>query len=120
MKQQLWKPSLLWLMMLGLLGCSKDNDSPTPEPPGGDDVTVENVTYSNFVGSLLQSKCSSCHTGNGEGTALWTFSGYSSVSANLARITDVVVVRRIMPKNGSLSNRELELLKAWIDKGAPQ
>ncbi|WP_257658053.1 hypothetical protein [Parapedobacter lycopersici] len=120
MKQQLWKTSWLWLMMLGLLGCSKDSDSPAPEPPGGGSVTAENVTYDNFVGSLLQSKCSSCHTGNGEGTSLWTFSGYNSVSANLARINDVVVVRRIMPKNGSLTNRELDLLKAWIEKGAPQ
>lgn len=104
-----------------LVACGKGDDSPEPEPPpGGNDVTVDNVTYANFVGNLLQSKCSNCHTGSGPGTTRWVFSGYTSVKDHLDRINDVVIVRKIMPQNGSLSNRELELLKAWIDKGAPQ
>lgn len=121
-KKKLWKASLLALVVFGFAGCGKDNDSPAPEPPppGGNDVTVDNVTYANFVGSLLQSKCSSCHTGSGAGTSHWVFAGYNSVRDNLARINDAVIVRKIMPQNGSLSNRELELLEAWIDKGAPQ
>lgn len=119
----LWKATVL-VLMLGFIGCGKD-DGPTPEPDppgngGGDEVTVENVTYDNFVGALLQSKCSSCHAGSGEGTPYWTFTGYSSVSANIERINDAVIVRRIMPKTGSISTRERELLKAWIDKGGPQ
>ncbi|SEK18303.1 c-type cytochrome [Parapedobacter koreensis] len=123
MKQYVSKAALLVIVMLGFAGCGKDNDSPTPEPPppgGGNDVTVENVTYANFVGGLFQSRCSSCHTGAGAGTSRWVFSGYASVNDNLDRINDVVVVRRIMPQNGSLSARELQLLEAWIDKGAPQ
>lgn len=121
LKATLWKASAL-VLMLGFIACGK-GDEPTPDPPGnggGDDVTAENVTYANFVGSLLQSKCSSCHAGSGEGTPHWVFSGFNSVKDNLGRINDVVVVRRTMPKNGSLSTRERELLKAWIDKGAPQ
>ncbi|MBK1440180.1 hypothetical protein JHJ32_09300 [Parapedobacter sp. ISTM3] len=122
MKQYVWKTSLLTIMVLSLAGCGKDNDAPTPEPPpsGGENVTVDNVTYANFVGGLFQSRCSSCHTGSGAGTARWVFSGYASVNNNLERINDVVVVRRIMPLNGSLSTRELQLLEAWIAKGAPQ
>lgn len=121
MKQQLWKASLLTLMVLGLAGCGKDDNGPTPEPPTpGGDVTAENVTYANFVGALLQSKCSSCHAGSGSGTAKWAFSGYNSVKDNLARINDMVIVRKLMPQNGSLSTREMTLLKAWIEKGGPQ
>lgn len=112
------------LVMLSLMGCGKDSGpTPDPDPPGngsGDEVTAENVTYANFVGNLLQSKCSSCHAGSGEGTAYWIFSGYNSVKENIDRINDAVIVRRIMPKTGSISTRERELLKAWIDKGAPQ
>ncbi|WP_353125064.1 hypothetical protein [Parapedobacter pyrenivorans] len=122
MKQQLGKVSLLLLMILAIAGCGKD-DSPTPDPPpppGGEDVTVENVTYANFIGALLQSKCSSCHAGTGPGTTKWVFSGYTSVKDNLARVNDMVIVRKLMPQNGSLSTRERELLKAWIDKGGPQ
>lgn len=123
MMRQLWKASLLALMVLGFAGCGKDNNGPTPDPPsppGGGSVTVENVTYANFVGALLQSKCSSCHAGTGPGTVKWVFSGYNSVKDNLARVNDMVIVRKLMPQNGSLSARELELLKAWIDKGGPQ
>ncbi len=115
--------ALLCACALTIVGCGKDNDDPTPQPPGNggnDDVTVDNVTYANFAGALFQSSCSSCHTSGGEGTSHWTFSGYSSVVNNLERINDAVIVRRIMPKGGSLSARQLELLKAWIDKGAPQ
>lgn len=112
----------LWLAFATtcLMGCGKDD--PTPEPPPGneDGVTAENVTYTNFVGGLFQTRCSSCHTGSGPGTAKWVFSGYASVQDNLARINDVVVVRKIMPQGGSLPNNQLELLKAWIEKGAPQ
>jgi hypothetical protein len=32
----------------------------------------------------------------------------------------MVIVRKLMPQNGSLSTRELTLLKAWIEKGGPQ
>ncbi len=124
--KQLWETSLktclLILMALGFVGCGKDNNSPTPEPPPppGGNVTVENVTYTNFVGALLQSKCSSCHAGSGPGTVKWVFSGYNSVKDNLARVNDMVIVRKLMPQTGSLSARELELLKAWIDKDGPQ
>lgn len=120
-KKQLFT-ALMCTVILVISGCGKDDDGsgPGPQQPGGDDVTVDNVTYANFVGALLQSNCSSCHTGSGEGTPHWVFSGYSSVSSNIERINDVVVVRRIMPQGGSLSARQLELLKAWVDKGAPQ
>jgi len=113
-------PMILVTASLVFAACGKDDDGPTPEPPGGDDVTTENVTYANFIGGLFQTRCSSCHTGSGPGTGQWVFSGYSSVSSNLERINDVVVVRRVMPQNGSLSARELQLVKAWVDKGAPQ
>src|SRR5690606_3034231 len=67
MKTTLWKTAMPMLALLSLLACGKDS-GPTPEPPGNggsDGVTVENVTYANFAGALLQSKCSSCHAGSG-------------------------------------------------------
>jgi hypothetical protein len=102
------------------MACGKDDPAPEPPPGNEDEVTAENVTYTNFVGGLFQNRCGSCHTGSGAGTAKWVFSGYASVRDNLTRINDVVVVRKIMPQNGSLPNNQLALLKAWIEKGAPQ
>ncbi|SFB81472.1 hypothetical protein SAMN05421747_101282 [Parapedobacter composti] len=124
MKQSVFQ--LLWcLAVVVISACGKGNETPEPPgpPPGNggeEEVTVDNVSYSNFVGGLLQSRCSGCHTGSGAGTSRWVFSGYTSVRDNLTRINDVVVVRRVMPQNGSLSTRELDLLKAWINKGAPE
>lgn len=122
-KKQIWLPILLCTIGLTVSTCGKD--SPAPDPPGsggngGDQITVSNVTYTNFVGGLLQSRCSQCHTGSGEGVVLWTFSGYSSVVSNIDRINNAVVVTRIMPQDAPLSAQQLQLLKAWIDKGAPQ
>mgnify|MGYP000880550076 CR=1 FL=1 len=118
-----------WIQILGVLfalslaSCSKDSD-PDPDPnnggQGGNNVTPENVSYTNFAGSLFQGRCSHCHTGSGEGITHWTFTGYTSVTSNLERIKDVTVVTRAMPKDGSLTTAQVELLKAWFDKGAPQ
>lgn len=123
-RKYIWLPIALCTIALTVSNCGKDSDS-EPEPPGGggneeEEVTVNNVTYDNFVGGLFQSRCSQCHTGNGAGVAQWTFSGYTSVNNNLERINNVVVVTRVMPQGGSLSARQIELLKAWIDKDAPQ
>ncbi|GGC17570.1 hypothetical protein GCM10011386_06800 [Parapedobacter defluvii] len=123
MKQIVKRTAWFLFVTCCLAGCGKDGDGPSPEPPpgnGGEGVTVDNVTYANFAGGLFQSRCSSCHTGSGPGTVQWVFSGYGSVRDNLARINDAVIVRKIMPQDGSLTNRQFELLKAWIDKGAPQ
>ncbi|PPL03578.1 hypothetical protein [Parapedobacter indicus] len=114
--------SALWVALVAacLAGCGKDD--PTPEtPPGKEDgVTVENVTYKNFVGGLFESRCAKCHAGSGPGTVKWVFSGYESVRDNLSRINDMVIVRKLMPQDGSLTNNQLTLLKAWIEKDAPQ
>lgn len=129
------KSNVKWLLKSTLIlffvmaGCSKDAD-PVPDPNGngggggggggGENVTKDNVSYTNFVGDLFTSRCSHCHTGSGEGVPHWTFAGYSSVSSNLDRIKNVLVVTRAMPKDGSLSTNQIELLKAWFDKNAPQ
>lgn len=123
-KRYNWFPVLLCTIILAASNCAKDSDH-EPDPPAGggnekDEVTVDNVTYDNFVGDLFQSRCSHCHTGSGAGVSHWTFSGYTSVTNNLERINNAVIVKRIMPQDGTLSAHQIELLKAWIDKDAPQ
>ncbi|QNL49875.1 hypothetical protein H8S90_24800 [Olivibacter sp. SDN3] len=109
---------LLW----GLLySCSKDQAaSPEPEPPEGNEVTVENVSYNNFVGALFESKCGSCHASGGGASGRWTFSGYTSVRDNASRINNVVLVTRTMPIGGTLTTNERSLLQAWFDRNTPE
>lgn len=111
---------LFLLIGFGLMnGCSKDQGAaptPTPDP----EVSTDNVTYENFVGALLQNKCSACHSAGGEGASQWTFAGYGSVKANGEQINEAVLVTGVMPKVGSLSPQEKALLKAWFERNMPE
>lgn len=104
-----------------LASCSKkqaEEMKPTPSGPGNPDT--EKVTYNNFTGALLQTKCSGCHAPGGAAAAVFTFNGYASVTANAVRIREAVIVTRRMPLGGSLSAAELESLSKWFTDGMPE
>jgi hypothetical protein len=104
------------LCYLFFSACSKnqaDTGTPVVEPP----KTTEKVTYTNFVGSLLQAKCSSCHAPGQPQASFWTFNGYASVIANADQIHQLVIVTKDMPRSGSLSAAELKSLQTWYDQG---
>ena len=104
-----------------LAACSKkqaDEVKPDdPVEPGNPPVAV---TYTGFVGPLFQSKCASCHAPGRAQAAIWSFNGYASVTANSARIKDVVLVRKTMPIGTSISAADLQSLQEWFDKGSPE
>ncbi|SKB62164.1 hypothetical protein SAMN05660841_01559 [Sphingobacterium nematocida] len=107
---------LLTLVILLITGCSKKQaDEPKPEEPTPTTVTVDNVSYNNYVKVLFENKCNSCHASGGAGSGKWTFSGYTSVKSNAAKIANVLLVTKVMPMNGSLSAKEIELLNAWFN-----
>ncbi len=111
---------LSWVIVLAQ--CTKDKADPPLQNPGDGDegpVTPANVTFENFGRDLFQNNCASCHSIGGEGAGRWIYTGYGSVSDNLGRINQVAIVARTMPKGGSLTTEQYDLLKAWIDKGAP-
>lgn len=104
-----------------LAGCSKKQAeemkpvTPVPEIPG-----TEKITYNNFTGALLQTKCSGCHAPGMSAAALFTLNGYSTVTANAERIRQAVIVTKRMPLTGSLSAAELASLSKWFDDGMPE
>ncbi|MCZ4245445.1 c-type cytochrome [Pedobacter punctiformis] len=127
MKKSLITLTILMLIIFFLYSCSKKQaeeiktEPETPVvPPTGGTVTVDNVTFTNYIQALVQTKCASCHTAGGSGAPSWTYSNYASVTANSAKINNAVLVTGVMPMNGSLSTSEKQLLKAWLDKGMPQ
>jgi hypothetical protein len=104
------------LFYLFAAACSKnqaDTGTPVVEPP----KTADKVTYTNFVGPLLEAKCSSCHAAGQPQASFWTFSGYASVIANADMIHQLVIVTKDMPRSGSLSAAELKSLQTWYDQG---
>ncbi len=70
-----------------------------------------NYVYQN----VFATNCVSCH-GNSGGVRLET---YSDVLANLDKIKKTVFEDHSMPKRGSLTSEQLEILGAWIEMGTP-
>lgn len=110
------------MIYLLLASCSKNqaeemkpNNPAVPENPG-----TGKVTYNNFTGALLQTKCSGCHAPGGSAAPVFTFNGYASVTANAERIRQAVIVTKRMPPGGSLSATELESLSKWFEDGMPE
>lgn len=110
----------LALSYLLMTACSKkqaDQAVPAPVDPGVPPVAV---TYAATVGPLFQAKCASCHAPGKSVSAIWTFDGYASVKSNAARIKNVVLVTKTMPKATSLSAAELKSVQGWFDQNMPE
>jgi len=88
-------------------------DLPPVETPGA------SISYASFVQPLLQTRCAGCHAPGRSAAAIWTFSGYTSVTANADRIKDAVLVKKSMPLGGTLSANDLQSLQVWFDQGTP-
>jgi mono/diheme cytochrome c family protein len=112
---------LLAVITTLLFACSKRQaeELKPATPTGPTAVTTANVTYTNFAGALFQTKCNNCHGPNGALKSIWLFSGLPSIK-NDARVANAVLVTKTMPKGGSLTANERELLQAWVDKGMPE
>lgn len=98
--------------------CSK-KQAEEIKPAGPTSVTIANVTYANFAGALFQTKCANCHGPNGALKTIWLFNGIASIKSD-ARVANSVLVTKTMPKGGTLTVSERELLQAWFDKGMPE
>lgn len=106
-----------------LFACSKKQAEElkpeTPTPNGPTPVTTANVTYTNFAEALFQTKCNGCHGPNGGMKGIWALNGLASIK-NDARVANSVLVTKTMPRGGSITTNERELLQAWVDKGMPE
>ncbi|KQM66336.1 hypothetical protein ASE74_07955 [Pedobacter sp. Leaf216] len=106
-----------------LFACSKKQaEEIKPEttvPNGPTVVTTANVTYTNFVGALLETKCGRCHGPNGSLKSIWLFNGLASVKSD-ARVANSILVTKTMPKGSTLTTNERDLLQAWFDKNMPE
>ena len=79
------------------------------------------VSYSTDIFPIIQMSCATtgCHTQGGFANGI--FEGYAGVNAkvNNGSLRQRVLVERDMPPGGSLSDKDLAIIKAWLDNGAP-
>lgn len=87
---------------------------PEPEPP------VE-VSYSADIEPIIQMSCATtaCHVQGGFANGV--FEDYTGVKAKVdnGSFRQRVLVDKDMPPGGSLSDKDLAIIKAWLDNGAP-
>lgn len=86
---------------------------------------TQNITYQNFVNSLMQSKCNSCHNQTTPSGNVIT-SNYSDLmiivnNGKLRGVTNHSPGFSPMPKGqNKLPDCDIAKLNAWIDSGAPE
>lgn len=81
-----------------------------------DEIPV--VSYANQIRPIIDADCqkSPCHGTNGN---IPTFATYADVKAKADRIK-AKTADKSMPKDGSLSDNEIQLIADWVDQGAPE
>jgi hypothetical protein len=83
-------------------------------------VTVTSgITFSNHISSIIATKCAidgGCHNGT---PGLPDFREFRNVKANAAMMKELTG-ERIMPKQGSLTQEQIDQIACWVDDGAIQ
>ena len=80
-----------------------------------------NVSFKNDIEPILQGNCSisGCHVAGGGGPGIFT--NYAGVmeKVNNGTIRNRVLVQKDMPPGAPLTDCQLNLIRAWLDAGAP-
>lgn len=100
-----------------------DTEDPAPDTDGDTDTDSDSkkISFAEIQTQILKPSCIGCHSAAAPsgGVSLDT---YAKVKAEIAAINKTTVLRQdpVMPQNGSLSASKIQLLKSWIEQGAPE
>lgn len=83
----------------------------------GDVKVLSGVSYETQIKPILQTNCikSGCHDG---GSSLPNWSNLATVQSNASNIK-TKVLNGSMPKDGTLTQQQKDLIACWVDDGAP-
>lgn len=83
------------------------------------DCSTVEAKFSANVQPLINAKCatSGCHDATASGGLI--FQNYSQISGAKDRVNARAVVEKSMPPTGPLQPAELNIIKCWIESGAP-
>lgn len=106
--------------VLILISCSKGSSTSGGSSGGGGGTNVDcstiNAKFAADVAPIISSSCAinGCH--NGSQTP--TLTTYAQISANASSISSQVQ-SGAMPKNSTLSTTQKNIIKCWVQSGAP-
>jgi len=109
--------SLFTLSLLGIFLFSCENhveeDAVPLEPTGQEELCNQDISFNAAIKPIIDTSCIECHGG----TISPDLRTYQGISNNANRVR-TQVVNRTMPRGGSLTNEQIELIRCWIDNGA--
>lgn len=114
--------SLFLLTLLG--GCNYNHvhgDAADADPAGASaSILSASLDYPSVQAAVIGPQCLRCHSGLGGNQGGLSLESYAQVRTALARIYFRSVERRDMPPSPGLNVAQFDLLKAWIEAGAPE
>lgn len=109
---------VLTIFALSISTCYYDNEE---DLYGDSQCDATNVTYSDVIEPIIQSKCATtgCHVAGGTGTGL--LESYANVKAKVddGSFFDRVITQRDMPPGSPLNDCQILVIEKWISDGAP-
>jgi uncharacterized membrane protein len=104
------------------ISCSKQGDPISDRTEfATKEITTQNVSYKNFVEPLLTKNCSTCHGLNGSAQAWWLNTKTYENAVEYANPISKTIISKTMPPPPKFpfTDRDRDLIQAWIDKGMP-
>lgn len=107
-----------WLIAVLVSACGIYKD----KQPTQDLTRLQNTaTYRTVNENVFQkNRCLQCHSSSGMSAGGVALDNYAIVKANLGRIERAALINKTMPPSGPLSATDQAILRAWIDRGAPE
>ena len=81
--------------------------------------SLDNVDYAFVQNNVIAPKCLACHSAAGGNQGGTNLENLKAVRALMSRVSYRAIERRDMPPSG-LGERDLMILKNWIEQGAPE
>lgn len=105
-----------------LQGCYYDNEEDLYQNYYAQNkCDTANVSFAQDIQPIIQGNCATtgCHVAGGSGPGIFTNYAGLMEKVNNGSFENRVLVQRTMPPNSSLSDCQLQLLRAWLNAGAP-
>ncbi len=106
---------LLWIIPLFIVYISCEREKLDPECDGSQ------PTYNSAIKEIIDAKCTNfaCHGSGSSRGAFTTYAGLESVLNN-GQFESRVLAIQDMPKNGSLSQEQINQIQCWVENGYPE
>lgn len=111
---------VVFLLIALVAGCTYNKEELLyPGSTGTVDCTTVSSSFKDDVKTIIDIKCATagCHDATASGGFI--FQNYTQINSAKDRIKAQAVVLKTMPQSGPLPTSEINILKCWIESGAP-